>query len=209
VIRLEGFQPLRQGVACLPQVDLEIRPGEILVLMGRSGVGKTTLLESIRGDLAHQGRIIGKPILHSVYQGDNQLFPWMTVKQNFLLAKVNEAWTTVAERWKLTPLIDRRPDEISGGQRQRFVLLRSIYRGAELLLCDEPLNHLDSFTAMTIADDFRRLVREQNLGVLWITHNIDEAALLSDHCCMLTPDSLIKLRPEQITYDHVKQYLSD
>ena len=209
MIALRDFRPLRDGHPCLPGVDLEIRAGEILVLMGRSGVGKTTLLDAIRGDLPHQGQIIGRPTLHSVYQGDNQLFPWMTVRQNFLLAEANQAWTTVADRWKLAALIDRKPAEISGGQRQRFVLLRSIFREADLLLCDEPLNHLDSFTARTIADDFRRLVKEQNLAVLWVTHNIDEAAVLADHCCMLTADSLITLNSRQINYDHIKQYLTD
>lgn len=209
MIALRDFQPLRAGRACLPRVNLEILPGEILVLMGRSGVGKTTLLDAVRGDLEHLGEITDRPWTQSVYQGDNQLFPWMTVRQNFSLAKVDDAWLSVAERWQMTDLIDRLPTDISGGQRQRFVLLRSIYRGAQLLLCDEPLNNLDSFTARNIAEDFRRLVKTQSLAVLWVTHNIDEAALLADRCCMLTSDQVVHIDRDKINYDHVKQHLTD
>ena len=209
MITLRDFRATRAGNTCLPPVNIALNQGDILVLMGRSGVGKTTLLDALRGDLDHKGHIALPPKIHSVYQGDNQLLPWRTVAQNFDLAKADSAWKQMAAKWQLADLLDRWPTDISGGQRQRFVLLRSIYRGADLLLCDEPLNHLDSFTAYRIAEDFRGLVKNKGIAVIWVTHNISEAAILADQCYMLTSNNLIKIDQQDIRYDHVRQYLSN
>ena len=198
---------MRGGNVCLPPVNFALNPGDILVLMGRSGVGKTTLLDALRGDLDHHGHMSLPHKVHNVYQGDNQLFPWRTVAENFNLARADAAWKAMAEKWHLADLLDYRPTALSGGQRQRFVLLRSIYRGADLLLCDEPLNHLDNFTAYNIAEDFRGLVKHKGIAVIWVTHNISEAAILADQCLMLTDTSLIEIAKQDIRHDHVRQYL--
>ena len=208
MIALRDFRPVRDGATDFATINLTVDQGEILVLMGASGVGKTTLLDALRGELAHTGQANLPANVHSVYQGDNQLFPWKTIRQNFDMAKVDPDWLVLADRWNLSHLIDRRPTSISGGQRQRFVLLRSIFRGADLLLCDEPLNHLDSFTAHNIAEDFRDLVKTKAMAVLWVTHNIAEAAVLADKCVMLTPQRQITVEPADIRYDHVRKYLA-
>lgn len=208
MITLRDFQPMRGGKVCLPPVNFSLDPGHILVLMGRSGVGKTTLLDALRGDLEHKGRQTLPQTVHNIYQGDNQLFPWRTIAENFDLARADPAWKEMAAKWHLDDLLDCWPTAISGGQRQRFVLLRSIYRGADLLLCDEPLNHLDNLTAHTIAEDFRGLVKHKGISVIWVTHNISEAAILADQCLMLTDTSLIEIAKQNIRYEHVRQYLS-
>lgn len=188
-------------------ISLDVDSGEIVVIMGTSGVGKTTLLDCIRGSVAHTGAISGVDSVFSVHQGDNQLFPWYTVRQNFELAQCNASWQEICKKWRIDHLVDRRPGEMSGGQRQRFVLLRALCRGADLLLCDEPLNHLDMLSSKIIAKDFKKTLKNTGTTTIWITHDIIEAQILSDRCYILTGQGLVSIDHQDINIDHVSELL--
>lgn len=208
MITIRDLIPVRQGrpVLSVP-LSLTADRGTITVIMGASGVGKTTLLDAVRGDIMFQGHVQGHGRTFSVYQGDNQLFPWYSVRRNFELAGCDSAWLDIADRWRIAHLVDARPGDMSGGQRQRFVLLRALTQGADLLLCDEPLNHLDMLSSKVIARDFRDTVKQTQTTVIWITHDIVEASVLADHCYVMTKQGLHALDHNNLDFHNVEPYL--
>jgi ABC-type nitrate/sulfonate/bicarbonate transport system ATPase subunit len=165
-------------------IDLSVQTGEIAVIMGASGVGKTSLLASV----ATQSGIIFTNQFR-VFQESHQLFPWMTVRKNLELV-CQKPFIDLAKRWNLEPYLDHTPSKLSGGQRQRFTLIRGLCSGLRTLLCDEPLSALDGLTGATVAKDFREIVHEENLTVLWVTHNVTEARIVGDSIYLLSKNGL-------------------
>jgi len=206
MIHLHQVQPIRNGQVLHSPVDLECDAGEIVCIMGTSGVGKTTLLDAIRGDANYHGTIQRPDNFFNVFQGDNQLFPWYTVDKNFALVGA-ENWQSTAEAWNIGNLSHKKPNDLSGGQRQRFVLLRALSMKADVLLCDEPLNHLDSLGSKIIAQDFRATIQGSNTSVLWITHDIVEAQILADRCYILTKHGLEFIPKNKLDIDYVSKFL--
>lgn len=207
MIAFRAVQPLVQGVPLYPPVDLDLRPGEIVCIVGSSGVGKTSLLEAVRGNVPYLGELLRPNRIFSVYQSDDQLLPWYTVARNFELAGCRH-WEHWCEKWNLMHLIDRRPGELSSGQRQRFVLVRALAQQADLLLCDEPLNNLDSLGSKSIALDFKSAMQGRVSAAIWITHDLLEAAIVCDRCFVLTKTGLIAVAPSDINFEHVQQFLA-
>lgn len=207
MIRLSGVQPLRDDRALHDPLDIEIHAGEILCIVGASGIGKTTLLDAIRGEVPFRGTVDHKGDLFSVYQSDNQMFPWFSITKNFELAGCQD-WLRWCKKWNLDHLLMKDPKTLSSGQRQRFVLIRALSVAADLLLCDEPLNNLDSLGSKTIAQDFKDVIKQENkTSVIWITHDLIEARLISDVTCVLTPQGLVTIPQDKITFEYIKQYL--
>ena len=208
MISLSNVSSIRQEGAVHAPVTLSCPAGEIVCLLGASGVGKTTLLDAIRGYIEYTGDINFSGSVFSVFQGDNQLFPWYTIRQNFKLAGSDDNWIALAKQWNLEHLIDKKPNQLSGGQRQRFVLIRALSMQSTILLCDEPLNHLDSLSSKVIARDFKQSIKNSNRAVIWITHDIAEAAILADHCYVLTGTTLQNIDKKDITFDYISKYLA-
>ena len=207
MISFYDVQPLRDGHTLHEPVNLTVKPGEILCIIGASGVGKTSLLDAVRGQIAYHGRIDNKGELFSVYQSDNQMFPWFSIIKNFELAKCKN-WQQWVEKWKLDHLLHKSPRELSSGQRQRLVLIRALSTSADLLLCDEPLNNLDSLGSKNIAQDFRDAIKQKKqTSAIWITHDLIEAKLIADVTCVMTARGLITIPRDKINFEHVKQYL--
>jgi NitT/TauT family transport system ATP-binding protein len=123
-----------------------------------------------------------------VFQDHDQLFPWFTVEKNLDMV-CEQDWRELAERWKISDLIDHKPAQLSVGQKQRFTLLRGICSSRQILLCDEPLSAVDGITALTIIKDFADIVKEKKKICLWITHNITEAKLLSNSIFVINSSS--------------------
>jgi len=210
VIELINVDPERQGKKIIESsISFTLAKGQIAVILGSSGVGKTTLLDCIRGSAKFNGKINGIENIFSVFQGEDQLFPWYTIRKNFELASCSDVWITLSKKWHIDHLIDRKPTDMSGGQRQRFVLLRALTKGANLLLCDEPLNHLDMLSSKIIAQDFQKIVKDTGTSVIWITHDCIEAKILSDRCYMLTKQGLIEINNNDIRIEHVSKFLDE
>ncbi len=190
------------AVAALDQVSFTLAKGRFLTLLGPSGCGKTTLFNIIAGLLApDEGAVtldgqslIGQPGMTGYMLQRDLLLPWRTVADNIALparlhhrrkaAAMAEARSDIAA-CGLTPMLHRRPDELSGGQRQRAALVRTFQTGKELLLLDEPFGALDAITRLHLQQLLMRLCMEKGKTVLFVTHDVDEALLLSDEILVM------------------------
>ncbi|SEO90250.1 ABC transporter ATP-binding protein [Aquisalimonas asiatica] len=190
----------------LDNVNLTVDRGEYLSIIGHSGCGKSTVLNIVAGLLeATSGGVIldGKevnspgPDRSLVFQ-NHSLLPWLTVYENVALAveKTQKRTRNKAERheWVLKNLemvgmshaLHQRPAEISGGMKQRVGIARALAMEPKVLLLDEPFGALDALTRAHLQDEVMRIQAELNNTVLMITHDVDEAVLLSDRIVMMT-----------------------
>jgi nitrate/nitrite transport system ATP-binding protein len=190
----------------LKDINLDVRRGEFISLIGHSGCGKSTVLNIVAGLLrATSGGVIvdGReanapgPDRAVVFQ-NHSLLPWLTVYQNVEIAvdKIFRDTRSGAERreWILHNLamvhmehaLDRLPSEISGGMKQRVGIARALAMEPKVLLLDEPFGALDALTRAHLQDEVIRIQGELGNTVMMITHDVDEAVLLSDRVVMMT-----------------------
>jgi nitrate/nitrite transport system ATP-binding protein len=190
----------------LSNINLKVNRGEFISLIGHSGCGKSTVLNIVAGLLrATSGVVIldGKEVNdpgpdRSVVFQNHSLLPWLTVYENVALAvdQVFKSKKTKAERhdWILknlelvhmTHALHKRPAEISGGMKQRVGIARALAMEPKVLLLDEPFGALDALTRAKLQDEVMRIQIELQNTILMITHDVDEAVLLSDRIVMLT-----------------------
>jgi NitT/TauT family transport system ATP-binding protein len=185
----------RNAVLALDHVSLDVDRGEFLCLVGASGCGKTTLLNLIAGlDQPTAGTVSRTGRAALMFQ-DPALFPWLSVERNIDLAlklrKVPKAErkTRVEELLELVHLGGfgkRQPHELSGGMRQRVGLARALAQDADLLLMDEPFAALDAMTRDILHEELERIWSSTNATVVFVTHNVREAARLADRIVLLT-----------------------
>ncbi len=189
----------------LKGIDLEIKKGEFVSLIGHSGCGKSTLLNMIAGlDLPTEGVVTleGQRITQPgpdrmvVFQ-NYSLLPWRSVRENIALA-VNSVMPdlSVPERRKivdrhidmvgLRPHAEKSPTMLSGGQKQRVAIARALAIRPKLLLLDEPFGALDALTRGNLQEQLMKICEENQVTAVMVTHDVDEAVLLSDRIVMLT-----------------------
>lgn len=184
-------------------IDLEVRPGEFVVFLGPSGCGKSTLLYLIAGlERETSGEIwafnervtVPSPERSLIFQ-ETSLFPWLTVWQNVSFgldirgASTEERRSIAKEtlqRVGLSAAMDKRPDELSGGMRQRVAVARALAMRPKVLLMDEPFAALDVQTRSRMQDFLLDVWRESGASVLFVTHHIDEAIALADRVAVFT-----------------------
>lgn len=185
----------KSAVQALDRVSLDVAKGEFLCLVGASGCGKSTLLNLISGlDKTTDGsvRVQGRAAL--MFQ-ESALFPWLTVAANVELAlklrgvgrrerkqRARELLAAV----HLDAFAAKRPHELSGGMRQRVAIARAFAQDADVLLMDEPFGALDAMTRDVLHGELERLWRERGLTVIFVTHNVREAARLADRVVVLS-----------------------
>jgi nitrate/nitrite transport system ATP-binding protein len=190
----------------LNDVDLKVSQGEFISLIGHSGCGKSTVLNIVAGLLnATEGGVILEekemtepgPDRAVVFQ-NHSLLPWLSVYDNVRLAVDQVFKKTKSKqerhRWTLHNLelvhmshaLDRKPDEISGGMKQRVGIARALAMEPKVLLMDEPFGALDSLTRTHMQDSLMEIQARLNNTVIMITHDVDEAVLLSDRIIMMT-----------------------
>jgi len=194
------------GNPVLKGIDLDVRRGEYVSLIGHSGCGKSTVLNIVAGLLkATSGGVIVDnrevnapgPDRAVVFQ-NHSLLPWLTVYQNVEIAvdKIFRDSRSKAERkeWILHNLamvnmshaLDRLPSQISGGMKQRVGIARALAMEPKMLLLDEPFGALDALTRAHLQDEVIRIQSELGNTVMMITHDVDEAVLMSDRVVMMT-----------------------
>jgi nitrate/nitrite transport system ATP-binding protein len=187
-------------------VDLQIDEGEFVSIIGHSGCGKSTLLNVVAGlvPITTGAVIVDRQAVDSpgpdravVFQ-NHSLLPWLSVYENVRLAvdKVFAKTKTRKERdaWvmhnlalvQMTHAADKRPHEISGGMKQRVGIARALAMEPKVLLLDEPFGALDALTRGHLQDSVMEIHAKLKNTVLMITHDVDEAALLSDRIVMMT-----------------------
>ncbi len=199
--------PLGRGkeYVALRNVKLEIRENEIVSIIGHSGCGKSTILNLIAGlDTISNGAIFLEnreinspgPERAVVFQ-NHSLLPWLTVYQNIEMAvkkvrddlnskEVKEHVMKYIELVNLNHAMDKYPAEISGGMKQRVGIARALSIEPKVLLMDEPFGALDSLTRANLQDHLMRIQMQTGNTVVIITHDVDEAVLLSDRVIMMT-----------------------
>ncbi|HEY9726344.1 MAG TPA: nitrate ABC transporter ATP-binding protein [Chroococcales cyanobacterium] len=207
VDRLEKVFPLAGGseYVALKGIDLQIKKGEFVSLIGHSGCGKSTLLNMIAGlDLPTDGVVTleGQRIKQPgpdrmvVFQ-NYSLLPWRTVRENIALAVdavmkdlPKSDRTSIVEQHidmvGLRPHADKPPAMLSGGQKQRVAIARALAIRPKLLLLDEPFGALDALTRGNLQEQLMKICQENEVTAVMVTHDVDEAVLLSDRIVMLT-----------------------
>jgi len=182
----------------LSDLSLSLQAGELVTLVGASGCGKSTLLRLIAGlDHDHAGRILldGQAVhgvtadIGFIFQ-EPRLFPWLTVAENVSFGSPNGPDTTARVAALLAEVglsghAQALPKQLSGGQAQRAAIARGLFRQPRLLLLDEPFSAVDAFTRMKLQDLLTRVVHEHGVTVLMVTHDLDEAVVLSDRVLVL------------------------
>jgi NitT/TauT family transport system ATP-binding protein len=200
VVRLDGVSKQygtgANALLALDRVSLTVRQGEFVCLLGASGCGKSTLLSLVAGlDRISGGTLdIGGRHVSLMFQ-EAALFPWLSVAGNVELpmrlrgvpkAERKRRAAELLEIVRLRGFGDKRPHELSGGMRQRVALARSLAQDADILLMDEPFGALDAMTRDILHDELERIWREQELTVLFVTHNVREAVRLGDRVILLS-----------------------
>ncbi len=188
-VRLTGVSVTFEDVVALQEIDLEVKRGEFVALIGPSGGGKSTLLRVIAGLLeATTGRaeIQGQPAL--VFQ-DYRLLPWRTVARNVALPREltgrGQAAGRMLEQVGMLEHATRHPQNLSGGMQARIAIARALAQDAEVLLMDEPFAALDALVRERFNLELRRLHHKDKRTVIFVTHSIREAVYLADKVVVL------------------------
>jgi nitrate/nitrite transport system ATP-binding protein len=211
----KGYGTGARRTEVLNDINLRIVEGEFVAIVGFSGSGKTTLIslmagliEADAGELLCNGKTIEGPGPdRGVVFQNYSLMPWMTVRQNVALA-VDQVFKDApkAERAarvekyiamvNLTPAMDKRPAELSGGMRQRVSVARALAASPDILLLDEPLSALDALTRSKLQDEIIRIWRQEKKTVVLITNDVDEGIIMADRIIPLKPGPNATLGPE-------------
>jgi len=195
----------QEDYVAVTNVNLEIKENEIISIIGHSGCGKSTLLNMIAGlDVQSQGAIIlenkhidGPGPERAVVFQNHSLLPWLSVYQNIEMAvkKVMPLLSKAELKERVEKFIsmvgldaakEKLPSEISGGMKQRVGIARALAIKPKVLLMDEPFGALDSLTRANLQEHLMRIQQNVKNSVIVITHDIDEAVLLSDRVIMMT-----------------------
>jgi NitT/TauT family transport system ATP-binding protein len=200
----KSFGPEGAATVALSGVDMSIRAGEFVTIVGASGCGKSTLLNLFAGlDKPSSGTIEVNGKVALMFQ-EATLLPWLTARKNIELA-LNYAGVARSDRdarvaelldiVRLGDWADKRPHELSGGMRQRVALARCLAQGARIVLMDEPLGALDAMTRDHLHDEIESIVKAQGLTVVFVTHNMREAVRLGDRVILMGS------RPGRVVYE--------
>ncbi len=192
-----------RALEALADFDLDIAPGEFVLLLGPSGCGKSTLLYLIAGlEDPTSGTIEshGVPVTHpnsdrSLIFQEPSLYPWLSVAENVAfglrLRGISKARRRAVAREYLSKvglgdILDKRPDELSGGMRQRAAVARAMAMEPSVLLMDEPFAALDVQTRAKLQDFLIQVWKDSGASILFVTHHIDEAIALADRVIVIT-----------------------
>jgi nitrate/nitrite transport system ATP-binding protein len=204
LVQIQGLAKRYGDATVFDGVNFTLSEGEFVCIIGHSGCGKTTILNVLAGlEQASEGHVfmaqreVNAPGLERgvVFQG-HALMPWLTVRQNIAFA-VRSKWPD----WKrdqvdkqvekyvglvgLTPALDKKPSQLSGGMKQRVGIARAFAIEPRMLLLDEPFGALDALTRGTIQDELLKICAATQQTVFMITHDVDEAILLADRILLM------------------------
>ncbi|HET6518777.1 MAG TPA: ABC transporter ATP-binding protein [Geminicoccaceae bacterium] len=219
-VTLERLTKSFDGVTAVDGLDVCVADGEFLTLLGPSGCGKSTALACVAGlerpsggAIVFDGRDVTGLEPHErnvamVFQ-DYALYPHMSVRENMSFglrqqradgATIRRQVDAAAEMLGLGPLLDRRPAELSGGQRQRVAVGRAVVRNPAVFLMDEPLSNLDAGLRVKTRTEIKRLQRELGVTAIFVTHDQEEAMVLSDRIAVMRSGRLQQIGPPMAVY---------
>ena len=193
-----------EDLTVLDDINLDIKPGEFISIVGSSGCGKSTLLRLLVGlERQYKGSILvdGQPIQGTslergiVFQ-DHRLFPWLSVYENIRIALHKSQYTRAQEDElidqhlelvNLTKFKDAYPSQLSGGMNQRVAIARSLVNRPQILLLDEPFGALDALTRQNLQDELQRIWQAEKITMIIVTHDVEEAVFLGDRVVVMQP----------------------
>lgn len=197
----KAFYKKQSSVIALEGINLTIEDGEFVCLVGPSGCGKTTLLRILAdlevpsvGDFTILTENESRPLQSMVFQ-EQGVIPWLTVKENVAFGLkmrrlpkevIHERTSYYLKKTGLTPFSSLYPNELSGGMKQRVSIARAFANDPEILLMDEPFAALDEQNKYILQEELLSIWEETGKTVLFITHSIDEALLLSDRILLMS-----------------------
>lgn len=211
----KSFRVNQEQVPVLRNIDISIRQGEFVSIVGSSGCGKSTLLRILaglerdyEGDVTLKNERIAKPGLDRgmVFQ-EHRLFPWLTVRNNIAYALKNiseeEKQRLIDAHIELVGLKgfeNAYPGQLSGGMAQRASLARALVNRPEVLLLDEPFGALDAFTKIQMQHEIMRIREKEKATMILVTHDIDEAIFLGDRVVVMSarPGTIKKIFPVEL-----------
>jgi NitT/TauT family transport system ATP-binding protein len=203
----------------LEKLCLEVNAGEFIAVIGKSGTGKTTLLNSIAGFIKHHGKIEIPNSIGFCFQ-NNSLFYWMTVKENiafglddFTEIEKKEIINDILLKIDMVKYQDNYPIELSGGQQQRVALGRALANKPKVLLLDEPFSSLDIYTRDQMMVWVLNILAKMKITIIMVTHYLDEALVLADRVIVLKNKNILtevtvpfdKPRSQNIRYTEIFQ----
>ena len=208
------------GVAAVRHLDLEIRDGELLVLLGPSGCGKTTTLNMLAGlERPTSGQLFfGDQAMNNVPPEERDiamvfqsvaLYPHLNVRDNIGLALktrgesrqvIRERTAEVVQVLDIAPLLERRIHQLSGGQRQRVAIAKALVRRPRVFLLDEPFSSLDAALRRQMRSELVRIHREVETTMVFVTHDQEEAMAIADRIAVMNGGELVQLGPPLDVY---------
>lgn len=212
--------------AALKDINLSVKEGEFICILGSSGCGKSTLLSLLSGlNRPKSGEILvdGKPVKgpgidRAVVFQQYSLFPWLTVKGNVLFgikqsgrkmgrAERNELAERYVESVGLSSARNRYPNELSGGMKQRVAVARALALESDVLLLDEPFGAIDPKLRLELQELVSKLCTEHKKTVVFITHDVDEAILLADRIVVMEPGRIKSIHKVRLPHPRVREEL--
>ncbi|MEJ6121390.1 sn-glycerol-3-phosphate ABC transporter ATP-binding protein UgpC [Vibrio sp. 2-Bac 85] len=221
-LKIQNIEKIYGKVKVLKGIDLEIQPGQFLILVGPSGCGKSTLLNMIAGlEPVSNGNIfIGdRDVTHldpkdrdiaMVFQS-YALYPNMTVRQNIEFgltirktekSEQKKIVEKVSKLLQIESLLDRKPKQLSGGQRQRVAMGRALARDPSIFLFDEPLSNLDAKLRVEMRGEIKELHQREGTTIVYVTHDQIEAMTLGDVIAVMKDGEIQQFGPPQEIYDN-------
>ncbi|MBQ7880746.1 MAG: ABC transporter ATP-binding protein [Clostridia bacterium] len=197
------YHSMQCETLALNNINFDVKSGEFVSIIGPSGCGKTTILSIISGLLApSDGTVLvnGEPPKAKdskcgyMFQRDN-LLPWRNIEKNVLLGLEVQGKNTKENKERALNLLDKyglkdfkrkRPDELSGGMRQRVALIRTLALNPSILLLDEPFSALDYQTRLNVCDDVANIIKQEKKTAILVTHDLQEAISMSDRILVLS-----------------------
>lgn len=193
----KSYNSLNGEILAVNNISLNVEDAEFLSIIGSSGCGKSTILNILAGlDKDYTGKIrFNSDVKFSYMLQEDSLFPWLSVYNNAVLGlkiqkklnKENEDYVKyLLKKYGLLEFQNKKVSSLSGGMRQRVALIRTIATRPNLILLDEPFSALDYQTRLKVSDDIYRIIKEEGITVIMVTHDIAEAISMSDRIIVLS-----------------------
>lgn len=193
----KSYNSLNGEISTVSNLSLEVVEGEFLSIIGSSGCGKSTILNILSGlDSDYNGKIRFKNSVKTSYMlQEDSLFPWLTVFENAVLGlKIQKNMSNdnieyvkyLLDKYGLGDFKDKKISSLSGGMRQRVALIRTIATKPNLIFLDEPFSALDYQTRLKVSDDIYKIIKNEGITAIMVTHDVAEAISMSDRIVVLS-----------------------